>query len=679
VLLGAVFSALSDPAADRGGDLDWKAVRRVAAGGYGGTLSWLAFSPGVVRVIASRVLPVAAFAGFAFAQTLVVSLQRYAPSFVLFPLVEPLAMADAVRKGGAARLRAALSLLVKLDAVLIGAVIIGVSAAGGPIVRLLTHGRYGGAAVFLPWLLLGVVANASHRSYEIAAIAVGAAWVLARALGLTLVWLALTVMAPSAWGVWPLLLCPLGDALTRLWLIDRALAARDGERERGLIDPQGLAMIGLGVAGAALAAAAAAQRVRGGLIPSFAVGTVFALGFLAAVVALAPFDHGQRALLAESAPWLARWGRRGAVKRVWVLTPRGFGGTGGVDRLMDSLRPLLAGDRHMNVRFLTTRGASRWLSPLVTFRAILRLATACALHRCDLIHVNLGSHGSCYRKLLLLAAPRRLGTPYLLHLHGSAFEGFWSGASPRMQRRIDRLFQDAAQVVVLGEGGRALLARRLPGMGAVVLPNAAPPLARDPERASTPVQILFLGELGPRKGAAVLIEALGRLNAQAPWRAVLAGDGDVQALRRRAAALDLLNRVEVLGWAEPPTVEVLLARSHILALPSFEETLPMAVIEAFGAGLAVVATPVGAVPEIVIDGQTGLLVPPGEAAALACALQRLVDTPALRRRLGAAGAALHSRRLSIGPYASRLQALWRQSLINPRLQEETCAKLNLKL
>ena len=169
----AVSRRLSGPDKHGHAGLDWREVRRVAVGGYGGTLSWLAFSPAVVRLIASRFLPLEMFAGFSFVQTLTVSLQRYAPSFILFPLIEPVAMADAARSGLPDRLKAMLSLLVKVDAVVMGALMVASVAGGEDVAGVLTHGRYANGGAFLPWLLLGVVANASHRSYEIAAIALG--------------------------------------------------------------------------------------------------------------------------------------------------------------------------------------------------------------------------------------------------------------------------------------------------------------------------------------------------------------------------------------------------------------------------------------------------------------------------------------------------------------------------
>ena len=94
--------------------------------------------------------------------------------------------------------------------------------------------------------------------------------------------------------------------------------------------------------------------------------------------------------------------------------------------------------------------------------------------------------------------------------------------------------------------------------------------------------------------------------------------------------------------------DVALGELDVVALPSWTEGLPLVVLEAMAAARPVVATPVGGTPEVVLDGETGLLVPPRDPRALAAALQRLVDDADLRRRLGEAGKRRAVERFSAG-------------------------------
>jgi glycosyltransferase involved in cell wall biosynthesis len=170
----------------------------------------------------------------------------------------------------------------------------------------------------------------------------------------------------------------------------------------------------------------------------------------------------------------------------------------------------------------------------------------------------------------------------------------------------------------------------------------------------------MLGRLEPRKGVPELLAALGSdsLKARA-WRAVLAGDGDVEGTRQRAAALGLADRIEVPGWIAAERAEALLEAADILVLASHAENMPMSVLEALAHRVAVVTTPVGTTPEILQDGVSALLVPPGDVAALAEALARLIDQPALRAEIAAGGQAVFRRDLDIALSADRLTALYR--------------------
>jgi glycosyltransferase involved in cell wall biosynthesis len=159
-----------------------------------------------------------------------------------------------------------------------------------------------------------------------------------------------------------------------------------------------------------------------------------------------------------------------------------------------------------------------------------------------------------------------------------------------------------------------------------------------------------------------LVEALAGIaksNPELSWRAVIAGDGAVEETRQAIADAGLADRITIPGWVGPADADRLLRAADILTLPSFDENLPMSVIEGMAHGLAVVATPVGAVEDILADDRTGLLVPPGDAAALAEALKRLLREPDTRARLGSAARAFHAAHLEITPYLDICRAHWR--------------------
>lgn len=148
--------------------------------------------------------------------------------------------------------------------------------------------------------------------------------------------------------------------------------------------------------------------------------------------------------------------------------------------------------------------------------------------------------------------------------------------------------------------------------------------------------VTYVGKLVPRKGVDILIEAmdlLARRPEGAPFLAA-AGAGEMrEPLERRAAELGIADRVRFVGKVEHDRVGRWMAAGDVFVLPSYSEGLPTVVCEAMNCGVPVVATAVDGTPEIVRDGETGLLVPAGDAAALADALARVLDDPATAERM----------------------------------------------
>ena len=351
---------------------------------------------------------------------------------------------------------------------------------------------------------------------------------------------------------------------------------------------------------------------------------------------------------------------------VLVATPSGGTGQGGIDRVMGGLRTELErqGSAGLKVRFGATRGPGHIaLSPFYLGGFLLRMLGLKAMGRLDVLHINLASAGSTYRKLQIARLARLLSIPYVLHLHGAEYREFWKDDQSRLSRDIRTMFEGAAHTMVLGKVWRDFVAARAPLAAdrIVIVPNATARPSLPHVGGGERVHILFLGRIGDRKGVPQLGDALARMRHLESWRATIGGDGHVEAARSKAAELGLADRVDLPGWVGPQRVAELIASADIMVLPSFAENLPMSIIEAMASGLAVVATPVGAVSDIVIDGETGLLVPVGDVDALTTALTRLVEDKPLRDRLGAAALQLHREKLDLTPYVQAVGEVWRSA------------------
>ena len=295
----------------------------------------------------------------------------------------------------------------------------------------------------------------------------------------------------------------------------------------------------------------------------------------------------------------------------------------------------------------------------MAFSKGLKLLILLLQQRVSFLHVHLAMRGSFWRKSVLMEMAGWFGVPSILHLHGSEFQVFYESLGPYRQRCIQRTLARAEGVIVLSEALRHWLGSIAPKAKVVVIPNYVPlkeiPLKQHRSKAFT---VLFLGALIERKGISDLLHAFKSLQKVSPEaRLLLAGTGDDQRLQALVEMLGLRGSVEFLGWVDDERKSLLLAEADCLVLPSYHEGMPMAILEAMAAGLPVITTRVGGIPEVITHGVDGLLIAPGDRKALLLELLRLQRDPDLRILIGRAARALirqHFTKTQILPMIERL-------------------------
>jgi glycosyltransferase involved in cell wall biosynthesis len=259
--------------------------------------------------------------------------------------------------------------------------------------------------------------------------------------------------------------------------------------------------------------------------------------------------------------------------------------------------------------------------------------------RPDVVHLNSSKIGVLGMLAALIArVPIRIFT-----VHGWAFNAE-PGAQRVLYTWLHRLLRPLTTAIVCvseTELSHGLAQRTCTRAQAVVIYNGVDAAAAQRSALDgVPPLILSVTRLKAPKDGVTLARALRRLEPGS-YRAAIVGTGPDGA----AVEAELGDAGELLG--ERADVAERLAGAEVFVLSSRSEGLPMSILEAMAAGLPVVASAVGGIPELVVDGETGLLVPPGDAEALADALRKLVTDPELRRRFGAATRARVEERFSL--------------------------------
>jgi glycosyltransferase involved in cell wall biosynthesis len=311
----------------------------------------------------------------------------------------------------------------------------------------------------------------------------------------------------------------------------------------------------------------------------------------------------------------------------------------------------------------THRGSGAARRLLVYARALLAIAAWSLRGRGRVVHVHSTVRGSMYRKVGCVLLAKLLRRRVVFHLHSGPgdVEAFRSGLGGLGLAYLRAGFRAADAVLAVSDASARALARAFGAEGIAVVPNAVPGVSGERRRKPVegpPLAVYLGGFANPVKGGEVLLEALQE-PAVAPLRFVLAGPGDPPwgGGDPPTAAVSAAWR----GWLEGDEKEELLREADVFVLASTSEGLPMVVLEAMAHGLAIVATAVGGVPDVLGDRVEALVVEPGDPAALAAALGELGSDPELRRSLGAA-----ARRRSAGfspeAVAARLERIYRELL-----------------
>jgi len=309
----------------------------------------------------------------------------------------------------------------------------------------------------------------------------------------------------------------------------------------------------------------------------------------------------------------------------------------------------------------------RHLRQLMTLRRTVRE------HRVDIVHIHTCSGFSFFRSLVDVAVARIMRRHVVLHIHGATFDEFYARSSRLVRRLIGRGLRSVNAVVALSGAWRDKLLAMSPRARVCVIENAVQLQPREmhpvpgDDRGSRgcdgPCRFLLLARMDSWKGIDDLLEACARLHAErVSFMLTLAGPagsaGNATSLPEKIRLLGLSACVEYVGEVRGEAKGHLLGRTDVYVQPSHNEGMPIAVLEAFASGLPVIATRVGAMPEIINSGCEGLLVRPRDPAQLAEAMALLARDSEMRGDMGVAAHRLAESRFSAARLRDDLTRLY---------------------
>lgn len=275
----------------------------------------------------------------------------------------------------------------------------------------------------------------------------------------------------------------------------------------------------------------------------------------------------------------------------------------------------------------------------VFIKALKRLFQYLQKQEASVVHIHVSERGSAFRQAITTIISWLNHRPVILHAHGADFQIFYSHLPEVAKVGLSWAFRKSTQFIVLSESWKKYYVDNLclKSEQVIVLPNPVRIPLQIPQRISSKkIRFLFLGRIGQRKGAFDLIASFHAIPVEQKQNIelIMAGDGDVEKARNLVSTLNLTQYITIMDWINEQQRDELLKKVDVFILPSYNEGLPMALLEAMSWGLPVITTPVGGIPDLIIPRQNGLLITPGNLLELTNAIKLLIEDESLRLSLG---------------------------------------------
>jgi len=317
--------------------------------------------------------------------------------------------------------------------------------------------------------------------------------------------------------------------------------------------------------------------------------------------------------------------------------------------------------RRTELKYLITHVDGAKVKKILTaLLAYLSFIGLMAAFRPQIVHIHISSYFSFYRKFILFLEARIFRKKVVVHCHGSVFQRFHD--AHRINEFFIRKLMDGADVIlVLSQSWEKVIRSYSANPNVKLLYNPVDPTIFKPrsERNKPYTNVLFMGRIGKRKGVYDLLEVIPRvISRYKDVKFILAGDGEVERAGEIVRDLGIEDYVEIPGWVKGKGKIAVFQDADVFILPSYNEGIPVSILEAMAAELPVISTTIGGIPDAVEDGITGFLIAPGDLTAMADKILNLLENQSLRMEMGARSLEKIRRTFSVERVISRLLTIY---------------------
>ncbi|MDO6712205.1 glycosyltransferase family 4 protein [Aliiglaciecola sp. 2_MG-2023] len=342
--------------------------------------------------------------------------------------------------------------------------------------------------------------------------------------------------------------------------------------------------------------------------------------------------------------------------KVLIVSPGGDELGGGMGTVAKNIKDYLQNETDIKVKVFDSRGEIGFLlSFLYLFRALFLVTAELLKNRKDvLLHINVSERSSFYRKFCFIFIARLFKVPTVLHHHGAELIPFYEHCGGLSRKVVQYCIRNCTLNIVLGEKWKVFLENAIPNHAPIQIMFNAVARHQIPVKTNQNFSIAMIANLSERKGVSLAIEAAKQLKQDYDYTMHFIGGGEVEKYREQAKKEDLEDQCIFHGWTSRENTLKLMADSNILILPSYNEGLPMVILEAMAQAVPVICTPVGSIGEVFTHEKECLFMEVGSAKSLYVNIKRLQNDQVLRADLISAATITFDNKFSIQQYMTCL-------------------------
>ncbi|PGW34037.1 glycosyl transferase [Bacillus cereus] len=251
-----------------------------------------------------------------------------------------------------------------------------------------------------------------------------------------------------------------------------------------------------------------------------------------------------------------------------------------------------------------------------------------------ILHIHTASRGSFFRKRIFVKLGKLFKKKIILHIHGAEFMVFYQESNETVKNQIREILDQVDVIITLSQKWKQDIESITNNKNVKVIYNAIDNQKFNLSDLDSH-NILFMGRVGTRKGIYDLVDIMPYLIKEFPnVKLHIAGDGDLSTLKRKIEDLNINNSIFIHGWINYNQKVQLLEHSSVFILPSYNEGLPVSILEAMAAGLPVISTNIGGIPEQIDNNSSGFIIKPGDKEGLVKCITILLADKDIRKTFG---------------------------------------------